>query len=30
MPKASDLKCEMIVEVNDEPYSVKHIHVRNT
>ena len=29
MPKASDLKCGMIVEVNDEPYSVKHIDVRN-
>jgi len=29
MPKASDLKSGMIVEVNDEPYSVKKIDVRN-
>ena len=29
MPKASDLKCGMVVEVNDEPYSVKSIDVRN-
>jgi elongation factor P len=29
MPKASDLKCGMVVEVNDEPYSVKKIEVRN-
>lgn len=29
MPKASDLKSGMIVEVNDEPYSVKNIEVRN-
>lgn len=29
MPKASDLKCGMVVEVNDEPYSVKKIDVRN-
>jgi elongation factor P len=29
MPKASDLKCGMVVEVNDEPYSVKNIEVRN-
>ncbi|MDH5358083.1 MAG: elongation factor P-like protein YeiP [Gammaproteobacteria bacterium] len=29
MPKASDLKRGMVVEVNDEPYSVKEIEVRN-
>jgi elongation factor P len=29
MPKASDLKRGMVVEVNDEPYSVKSIEVRN-
>jgi elongation factor P len=29
MPKASDLKRGMVVEVNDEPYSVKDIEVRN-
>lgn len=29
MPKASDLKRGMVVEVNDEPYSVKQIEVRN-
>ncbi|ORU89869.1 MAG: elongation factor P-like protein YeiP [Cycloclasticus sp. symbiont of Poecilosclerida sp. M] len=29
MPKASDLKYGMVVEVNDEPYSVKNIEVRN-
>ena len=29
MPKANDLKCGMIVELNDEPYSVKKIDVRN-
>lgn len=29
MPKASDLKRGMVVEVNDEPYSVKNIEVRN-
>lgn len=29
MPKANDLKCGMIVEFNDEPYSVKKIDVRN-
>jgi len=29
MPKASDLKRAMVVEVNDEPYSVKSIEVRN-
>ncbi|AGS38630.1 elongation factor P-like protein YeiP [Cycloclasticus zancles] len=29
MPKASDLKCGMVVEVNDEPYAVKSIDVRN-
>jgi len=29
MPKASDLKCGMAVEVNDEPYVVKNIEVRN-
>jgi len=29
MPKASDLKRGMVVEVNDEPYSVKAIEVRN-
>ncbi|MAV31627.1 MAG: elongation factor P-like protein YeiP [Cycloclasticus sp.] len=29
MPKANELKCGMIVEVNDEPYSVKSIDVRN-
>ncbi len=29
MPKASDLKKGMVVEVNDEPYSVKDIEVRN-
>jgi len=29
MPKASDLKCGMIVEVGDEPYVVKNIEVRN-
>jgi elongation factor P len=29
MPKASDLKRGMAVEVNDEPYSVRDIEVRN-
>ena len=29
MPKASDLKRGMVVEVNDAPYSVKAIEVRN-
>lgn len=29
MPKANELKCGMIVEVNDEPYAVKSIDVRN-
>ena len=29
MPKASDLKRGMVVEVNDAPYSVKEIEVRN-
>lgn len=29
MPKASDLKRGMVVEVNNEPYSVKDIEVRN-
>jgi len=29
MPKASDLKRSMVVELNDEPYSVKAIEVRN-
>lgn len=29
MPKANELKTGMIVEVNDEPYSVKKIDVRN-
>lgn len=29
MPKASDLKLNMAVEINDEPYSVKKIEVRN-
>lgn len=29
MPKASELKRAMVVEVNDEPYSVKAIEVRN-
>jgi len=29
MPKASDLKRGMVVEVNDEPYSVREIEVRN-
>lgn len=29
MPKASDLKRGMVVEVNDEPYAVKAIEVRN-
>lgn len=29
MPKASDLKRGMVVEVNDQPYSVKEIEVRN-
>jgi len=29
MPKASDLKRSMVVELNDEPYSVKSIEVRN-
>ena len=29
MPKASDLKRGMVVEVNDEQYSVKDIEVRN-
>lgn len=29
MPKASELKCGMAVEVNDEPYVVKNIEVRN-
>jgi len=29
MPKASDLKRGMVVEVNDEPYAVKQIEVRN-
>ncbi|MDX2424773.1 MAG: elongation factor P-like protein YeiP [Cycloclasticus sp.] len=29
MPKVSDLKCSMVVEVDDEPYSVKNIEVRN-
>ena len=29
MPKTSDLKRGMVVEVNDEPYSVKEIEVRN-
>lgn len=29
MPKASDLKKGMVVEVNDEPYSVKDIEIRN-
>ncbi|PCJ31434.1 MAG: elongation factor P-like protein YeiP [Gammaproteobacteria bacterium] len=29
MPKASDLKRGMVVEVDDEPYSVKSIEVRN-
>jgi len=29
MPKANELKPGMIVEVNDEPYSVKKVDVRN-
>ncbi len=29
MPKASDLKKGMVVEINDEPYSVKDIVVKN-
>jgi elongation factor P len=29
MPKASDLKRAMVVELNGEPYSVKEIEVRN-
>ncbi len=29
MPKASDLKRGMVVEVNDEPYVVKDIDIRN-
>jgi len=29
MPKTSDLKRGMVVEVNDQPYSVKEIEVRN-
>lgn len=29
MPKASDLKRGMVVEVNNQPYSVKEIEVRN-
>jgi len=29
MPKANELKCGMIVEVNNEPYAVKSIDVRN-
>ena len=29
MPKASDLKRGMVVEVNDEPHVVKNIEVRN-
>lgn len=29
MPKASELKRGMVVEVNDEPYSVRDIEVRN-
>ena len=29
MPKASELKCGMVVEVHDEPYAVKSIDVRN-
>lgn len=29
MPKASELKCGMAVEVNGEPYSVKKIEIRN-
>lgn len=29
MPKASDLKRGMVVEVNDQPYSVKEVEVRN-
>ncbi|MFT6909317.1 MAG: elongation factor P [Oleiphilaceae bacterium] len=29
MPKASDLKRGMVVDINDEPYSVKEIEVRN-
>ncbi len=29
MPKASDLKRGMVVDINDEPYSVKDIEVRN-
>ncbi|MEO1889601.1 MAG: elongation factor P-like protein YeiP [Cycloclasticus sp.] len=29
MPKANELKCGMVVEVNDEPYLVKKIDVRN-
>ncbi|HIG79149.1 MAG TPA: elongation factor P-like protein YeiP [Cycloclasticus sp.] len=29
MPKANELKCGMVVEVNNEPYLVKKIDVRN-
>jgi elongation factor P len=29
LPKASDLKQNMLVDINDEPYSVKKIEVRN-
>lgn len=29
MPKANELKLGMIVEISDEPYSVKKIDVRN-
>jgi elongation factor P len=29
MPKASDLKRGMVVGINDEPYSVKEVEVRN-
>ena len=29
MPKASDLKRGMVVEVHDEPYVVKDIDIRN-
>lgn len=29
MPKASDLKCGMAIEINGEPYVVKKIEVRN-
>jgi len=29
VPKANELKCGVVVEINDEPYVVKNIEVRN-